>query len=345
MSLGEFITTVTAPAQPASAGAGAYDLTDLATVLTELDPLLADADRRQIGKLLQLYITSASVAAKTYCNRVFQKEGLTDQIWPKRDPFPPQVMGGLRPLQLSRWPITSTRNVSGLAAPAAPTLTAVSGGALSAVRYFARVSYLTAAGETAASPESALPVAANSLLQVGSPRQDINLPPLATGWNVYLSTTAGAETLQNASPLPIGTAFTLPIAGLSSGSALPDYVTVIENNKTLAEGVDFDVDYRLGQLTRLHRQRDWPRSWPALPISVAYTAGFAEIPADVADAVLRMVKGRYFARSRDPALRSENMPGAFEAQYWLASGPGAADGNLTPDVEAILSKYRVPVIA
>lgn len=91
----------------------------------------------------------------------------------------------------------------------------------------------------------------------------------------------------------------------------------------------------------------WPKRWPSLTTVVQYAAGYKPTDlgfADVADAVVRMVKARYFAQQRDPALRSENITGAYEAQYWFASGPGATVGNLTPDVEALLDKYRVPVV-
>jgi hypothetical protein len=87
------------------------------------------------------------------------------------------------------------------------------------------------------------------------------------------------------------------------------------------------------------------KSWPALAITVLYPAGYAltdSTLADAVDAVIRMVKGRYFAQSRDPALRAENIEGVWSAQYWFAAGPGAAVGNLPPDIEALLEKYRVP---
>ena len=37
--------------------------------------------------------------------------------------------------------------------------------------------------------------------------------------------------------------------------------------------------------------------------------------ADLVDGVIRYVKGGYFAQMRDPALRSENITSAYEAQY------------------------------
>ena len=102
----------------------------------------------------------------------------------------------------------------------------------------------------------------------------------------------------------------------------------------------------MGQLLRLDVD-GWPKRWPALTTVVQYSAGYKPTDpdfADVADAVIRMVKARFFAQLRDPALRSENITGAYEATYWFASGPGAAIGNLTPDVQALLEKYRVPVV-
>jgi len=123
--------------------------------------------------------------------------------------------------------------------------------------------------------------------------------------------------------------------------------TVTENGVALLENTDFIVKYDVGQLLRLD-VKGWPRRWPALPTVVQYPAGYKPTDpdfADAVDAVIRMVKARYFAQARDPALRSENIVGAYEVQYWFASGPGAAVGNLTPDVEALLDKYRVPVVA
>jgi hypothetical protein len=104
-----------------------------------------------------------------------------------------------------------------IAPPAAPTLSSVAGGALAATTYYVKISYKSSTGETLASSESSLAVAANNLLQVTSP------PPAtgAVGWDVYVSTTTGAETEQNLSPIAIGTNWTEPTTGLSAGTGLP----------------------------------------------------------------------------------------------------------------------------
>jgi len=322
------VTTVTAPAANA-------DLVDLQTVKRELDITDNSGD-----DVLGRWISASSGAAARYCNRVFVVETLFDQVYPWHDQVNYSVLRGERldPLQLTRWPIASPPCVAGLAAPMPPLLASVAGGALAAARYFVQISYLTAAGETAASTEVSFSVAANSLLQVPSPPSS----SFATGWNVYVSTTSGAATLQNASPIAIGTSWTEPTSGLITGNAMPGFVAVVENAVPLAEGVDFLVQYDVGQLVRLD-SRLCPRRWPSFSVTASYQAGYATIPLDVVEAVVLLVKHRWFARKRDPYLRQENIPGVIEQSWWIAQGPGS-NGNLSPDVEAILEKYRIPVV-
>lgn len=115
---------------------------------------------------------------------------------------------------------------------------------------------------------------------------------------------------------------------------------------TLVEGTDFIDDSSLGQLTRLNTYAGAPATpyeptvWRSNPVTVQYTAGFSPIPLDVADAVEIIVKGKYYGQTRDPMLRSENVPGVLSAAWF------AVDGNGMP-YEAVskLSQYRVPVIA
>ena len=102
-----------------------------------------------------------------------------------------------------------------IAAPAAPSLSQVAGGALAAATYFAKVTLVSPSGETIASSESSLAVAANNLLRIAAPAIAGN----ATGWNAYVATASGAETLQNATPIALGTSWTEPATGLLTGGA------------------------------------------------------------------------------------------------------------------------------
>jgi hypothetical protein len=119
---------------------------------------------------------------------------------------------------------------------------------------------------------------------------------------------------------------------------------VVEGDDPLTLTDDYLVDPKNGQLTRVN-DSGFSRTWPNLPLTVAYSAGYttATVPADLEDAVIRMVTKRYSAKGRDAALKSENIPGVRDVTYWIATGNEA--GNMTPDVVDILENYRVPVLA
>lgn len=101
--------------------------------------------------------------------------------------------------------------------PSAPTTGSTAGGSLSSTTYYVKVTYVDATGESTASSETSQAVAASHLLTVTSPGSS----GLATGYNVYVSTTTGTETLQNASPIAIGTGWTEPTSGLIAGTSPP----------------------------------------------------------------------------------------------------------------------------
>ncbi len=118
--------------------------------------------------------------------------------------------------------------------------------------------------------------------------------------------------------------------------------SVTENGNALIDGTDFRADKSRGQLTRLDGS-GYPRSWPALAIAAQYKGGYDDIPADIQDAALRMVRARWLGRNRDPLLRQESIPGVRDVTYWVPSGD--SNGNMPPDVADILDNYRAPVIA
>src|SRR5579872_1207413 len=121
------ITSVVTPATAAFTGQGIYDLVDIATVKTEIAVTDNSSDSN-----FRRWIAWASGEAAKYCNRIFPVQTYSDQLYPPRDYFPPISIGGASPLQLRRYPIASTPCVAGIAAPAAPVLSAVAGGALAA---------------------------------------------------------------------------------------------------------------------------------------------------------------------------------------------------------------------
>jgi hypothetical protein len=109
---------------------------------------------------------------------------------------------------------------TGIAAPVAPTLaTAATGGTVLAGTYQVITTYVTAAGESGASPSaSQVTTGSVSTLTVTSPVTQ----PGVTGWNAYVTQAGGSVyTRQNASPLTIGTPFVLTAPPTSTGAVPP----------------------------------------------------------------------------------------------------------------------------
>jgi hypothetical protein len=112
------------------------------------------------------------------------------------------------------------------AGPAAPTLSYVSGGTLAAMTYYVKTTWVDSAGESLASAESSLAVPADDVLVVSSPASGGVLSD--RGWNVYVSTATGTETLQNQgtstttqggsnwAPIAIGTNWTEATTGITT---------------------------------------------------------------------------------------------------------------------------------
>lgn len=83
-------------------------------------------------------------------------------------------------------------------------------------------------------------------------------------------------------------------------------------------------------------------SWPSGRIVVEYSAGYVlpgrpgrTLPNDIERAALSLVKGNWFARTRDPMIRSETVEGAGSTDYFSGTV-----SRLPPDVESLLSPYR-----
>lgn len=111
----------------------------------------------------------------------------------------------------------SPASYASISPPAAPSLSQVTGGLIAATTYFVKITYAGSGTETTPSAESSLLVLLDNLLQVASPAPS----GTAIGYNVYVSTTTGTETLQNNSPVPIGSSWTLPTSGIVTGVTPP----------------------------------------------------------------------------------------------------------------------------
>ena len=121
---------------------------------------------------------------------------------------------------------------STISAPSAPVLSQYTPtsdshlvGIATTTTFYVKNTYVTANGETTGSTETSLSVTAGNLLVVKSPAKDTG--GYATGWNTYISTTSGSETLQSLSgnsiitPLAFGQNFILVNGLFNSGISVP----------------------------------------------------------------------------------------------------------------------------
>lgn len=116
-------------------------------------------------------------------------------------------------------------------------------------------------------------------------------------------------------------------------------------------GVDIDaVGYELDRSFLYRLSGSETRcQWPSGKIVVSYQAGYIlpgdngrTLPPDIEEACIRLVRAAWFARNRDPALKSEEAHDVMAATYWL---PGSGDtASVPPDASGLLSPYRQPTI-
>ena len=103
------------------------------------------------------------------------------------------------------------------ASPSAPSLSGGTSGSLATATIYCKVTYVGPLGETLASAEASQSVTGpNGDVVVTAPSSVAG----ATGWNLYAGTVSGGEFLQNATPIAIGTNYTLNTL-LTGGQSVP----------------------------------------------------------------------------------------------------------------------------
>ena len=249
-------------------------------------------------------ITQVTASVMQYCNRVFQVETVQDAFYPTAGAYPYSNFSGSQPLQLSRWPVL------GLSFTATVTNDSPANGATL--------------------------YAADSRIIAGMP---VSIPLDAGEFVASVALTFRGDVPTLAAPLSVdvsaGTVVTYgPIVTITDTSGNVTYLTA---------GTDYLIDQDRGWLIRMNAATGRPVAWESSNISVAYQAGFPTIPADVVDACLRLITGRFQGRGRDPYLKSQTQPGLGDQTYWVGNLPGVA-GAMTQEVEDLLDNYRLPVV-
>jgi hypothetical protein len=118
--------------------------------------------------------------------------------------------------------------------------------------------------------------------------------------------------------------------------------SITEHGTPLVRDTDYRIDPATGCMLRLNAAGQ-VISWGSTPVTAIYNGGFATIPLDLQDAVTTIVKSLRFNRTRDPALRSENILSGLYA-YTLFDQTQVPSGT-AEQVASTLEAYRVPVMA
>lgn len=118
--------------------------------------------------------------------------------------------------------------------------------------------------------------------------------------------------------------------------------SVSECGVALTAGDDFIVDTAAGAMLRVDASGRIV-SWGVGKIVITYTAGYAleaETPSDLQRACLSLVKIMRSSASRDPFMKSEEIPGVRITDYWVGA---IGNGALPADISGMLARYkRVP---
>ena len=120
---------------------------------------------------------------------------------------------------------------------------------------------------------------------------------------------------------------------------------VVENGTNLT----VNTDYRLlggGMLERI--SGDAPVRWSSGRIVVPYTAGWElpdGVPPELERQVIEQVKMAYFGADEDPAVRSETVPGVYQASYAVAGGDSIGRSGLLVSLESALGPFKSWAVA
>jgi hypothetical protein len=118
-----------------------------------------------------------------------------------------------------------------------------------------------------------------------------------------------------------------------------EVVSVAEDGVAVDPG-GYELDPELGVLYRA--EDGYHTGWWVPRVTVEYRAGYellAGLPHEVERACIDLVKYRYFARSRDPALRSEQILDVVTTA-WTATSSTTMKRGLPVDIAERLDSFR-----
>ena len=167
---------------------------------------------------------------------------------------------------------------------------------------------------------------------------------------VIISSRAGATTTSNTLTFAANVTTT---AMASAVSAVADWTGTVVNDapsaflvrqgvrdatteQTLEAWVDWDGEYEVEYAAGNIMLRDWPTPDRGYA-NVIYTAGYANLPADLEQVLLSLVKEAWDASQKDSSVTEERIG---DYAYKLAQGSSASISGGFQQHEGVLSRYR-----
>ncbi|ESY89025.1 hypothetical protein X739_00545 [Mesorhizobium sp. LNHC220B00] len=126
-----------------------------------------------------------------------------------------------------------------------------------------------------------------------------------------------------------------------------EMTSLVVDDVTLAVDDDFIVHPESGFVDRLSSDR--VVRWCASKVVAVYTAGFAEVPGDLAEASMEFMRLTWFQKKRDPSLKAEVVliPDVrrIEQTFWVGPTPGQSNDSAVPDIVAgKLTRFLNPMV-
>jgi hypothetical protein len=148
--------------------------------------------------------------------------------------------------------------------------------------------------------------------------------------------------LQRTLPLNLGSC---PVASILS--AVTDVATLVQDT-------DYELAAKAGQIFALNQQGSGTRSsWQFQYLTVQFMAGFwlpidsttplptgymaSTLPDAVEQAAIELVRARWYARKRDPMLRTRDQGSVGSESYWV--GKIGIDAEMPDEVASLLLPY------
>jgi hypothetical protein len=117
-----------------------------------------------------------------------------------------------------------------------------------------------------------------------------------------------------------------------------EVLSIVEDGQTV-DALDYEIDFATGRIWRL--AGDLRTGWYGVKIVVEYRGGYAleDVPPELERVCLDMVKRAYYARSRDPAQRSERILDIIDSA-WTSTDSAETRGGLPLDIAQRLDGFR-----